>query len=108
MQVDIVLNVYYLGEADNPHYAKCLTLAKMGLGLYHTGIEIQGVEYSYGGNIENHGSGVFRTKPLTITNATYYQSYNMGTVPESGLKQLYDTLRKVQDQFRADEYSLVH
>jgi hypothetical protein len=59
MQVDIVVNVYWLGDADSPHFSKCLFLSKLGLGLYHTGVEIQGVEYSYGGNVDNPGSGVF-------------------------------------------------
>jgi hypothetical protein len=48
--IDIILNVYHLGDINTPHFAKQLKLAKAGLGLYHTGIEIQGVEYSYGGN----------------------------------------------------------
>ena len=38
--VDIVLNVYYLGDMHTPHFSKTLVLSKVGLGLYHTSIEI--------------------------------------------------------------------
>jgi deubiquitinase DESI2 len=32
----------------------------------------------------------------------------MGSVPETNLKQLYDTLRQVREQFKANDYSLVN
>ena len=34
-------------------------LAPIGLGLYHSGVEINGVEYAYGGDPNNSGTGVF-------------------------------------------------
>jgi hypothetical protein len=77
---DIVVNIYYLSDTSDPQFKNYKALAKMGLGLYHSGIELNGVEYSYGGNVNNPGSGVFQTAPLTVQNATYFQSYNMGTV----------------------------
>ena len=78
----------------------------MGIGLYHTGIEIQGVEYSYGGNINHGGSGVFTTCPLTIASATYLCSYNIGTC--SDFKKVYDTLSETKLRFKANEYSLIN
>ena len=80
IMTDIVVNIYYLSDASDPQFKNYKALAKMGLGLYHSGIELNGVEYSYGGNVNNPGSGVFQTAPLTVQNATYFQSYNMGTV----------------------------
>ncbi len=81
-------------------------MSQLGIGLFHTGIEIQGVEYSYGGNINNSGSGVFTTCPLTIESATYQCSYNMGTTTD--FKKVYDTLGAVKLQFKANEYSLIN
>ena len=70
--IDIILNVYYVTDTEsNPHFDKVVLLSKFGLGLYHSGIEINGIEYSYGGNAENEGSGVMKTSPLSIGGATY-------------------------------------
>lgn len=54
-------------------------MCNLGIGLYHSGIELLGVEYSYGGNINNTGSGVFTSTPMLVDNATYFCSYNIGT-----------------------------
>ena len=78
----------------------------MGVGLYHSGIEIQGVEYSYGGNINNPGTGVFTSAPLTVDNAIYFCSYNVGTC--SDITKVYSTLESVKDRFKANEYSLIN
>lgn len=34
-----------------------------GLGIYHTGIVIQGSEYHYGGNTLSRASGIYTTPP---------------------------------------------
>ena len=75
------------------------------MGLHHSAIEIQGVEYSYGGNPSSSESGVFRGAPLQVPGATYYRSYNMGSFKD--VKHIYDTLSRVQERFKANEYSLV-
>lgn len=81
-------------------------MTNIGLGLHHSGIEIQGVEYSYGGNINNSGTGVFQMPPCNVDNATYYCSYNMGVCTD--LSKVYSTLEQVRQQFRANEYSLIN
>ena len=52
----MVLNVY----DPHPHND---TLRKFGLGVYHTGIEVNGMEYSYGGSPHAVGTGVFLQPP---------------------------------------------
>ena len=81
------------------------TLANLGLGLYHSAIEIEGVEYSYGGNVENSGSGVFTSNPGQVPNATYCCSYNMGAFRDR--TKALTTLNQVKNRFRANEYSLI-
>jgi len=46
------LNIYHL----NPNNS---FLYKIGLGFYHTGIEVNGMEYSFGGSPYASGTGVF-------------------------------------------------
>ena len=53
-----------------------------GLGFYHTGVEINGVEYSYGGNLNHNDTGVYNQVPLQGAGATYKESYLIGTVKE--------------------------
>ena len=68
---EIILNVYFLGDSTDPNVQKLQALAPFGIGLYHSGIEIHGVEYAYGGDPNNSGSGVFQSAPLSVSGATY-------------------------------------
>ena len=43
---------------------------------------------------------------MAVANATYFQSYLMGTVKD--INQVYDVLNEVKQEFKANEYSLVH
>ena len=76
------------------------------MGLYHSGIEINGVEYAYGGDPNSSGTGVFQTAALAVAGATYYQSYLLGTVKD--VKLVYDVLNEMKTKFIANEYSLVN
>ena len=38
-------------------------LDKIGMGIYHTGIEINGSEYAYGGNALLDSTGVYEMRP---------------------------------------------
>lgn len=104
--IDVVLNVYYLADSTDPNFRRVQALANCGLGLYHSAIEIQGVEYSYGGNASTSETGVFMSAPMSVPNATYARSYNMGTFRE--LAHVYDVLALMKQRFKANEYSLIH
>ena len=69
-QVDVFLNVYNIAQSG--------LLQSIGLGLFHSGIEIYGKEWSYGGTTE-HVTGVFWLPPKTAT-ADFKESIRLGAV----------------------------
>ena len=73
---------------------KMHALAPIGLGLYHSGVEINGLEFCYGGDVSNHGTGVMQVPPLTIAGATYCQSYLIGVVHDS--RMIYNVLEELK------------
>ena len=79
---------------------------RLGIGLYHTGIEIQGREYSFGGNPNSSSSGVFISEPMTVDNVKYLCSFNMGVCTD--FSRVYNVLEKVKEKFKANEYSLIN
>ena len=80
-------------------------MAPIGMGLYHSGVEINGSEYCYGGDVANHGTGVMQMTPLTISGAVYHQSYLIGVVHD--MKHLVSTMDEAKGKFKARDYSLV-
>ncbi len=53
-----------------------------GIGFYHSGIEINGTEYTYGGNFNHDNTGVFTHAPTMADGVTYKESYLIGEVKD--------------------------
>eukprot|EP00350_Pseudokeronopsis_sp_OXSARD2_P000140 CAMPEP_0170556692 /NCGR_PEP_ID=MMETSP0211-20121228/18169_1 /TAXON_ID=311385 /ORGANISM="Pseudokeronopsis sp., Strain OXSARD2" /LENGTH=181 /DNA_ID=CAMNT_0010867181 /DNA_START=15 /DNA_END=560 /DNA_ORIENTATION=+ len=102
--VEIILNVYDLGSEDQNNNNSYL-YRYLGVGFFHTAVEINGIEHSYGGNPLSSDSGVFRSTPLTVENATYRESYLMGTMRNQS--RIQEVLDNVSRQFRANEYNMI-
>ena len=100
---EIILNVYFLG--DDAQSQRMHFLGSVGFGLFHSGVEINGTEFCFGGDANNGGTGVMNMAPLTIAGAVYKESFLMGVVKDQ--KFLYSTLDELKRQFVANEYSLV-
>ena len=62
----VILNVYDLSEANE-------SLMICGLGVYHTGVEVFGLEYMFGG-----GGGVASILPKQAPNAVFRTSIVIG------------------------------
>ena len=64
----VYLNIYDLTPFNNCLHA-------IGLGFYHTGIEISGIEYAFGG-----GGGIFQMPPKNIEFAEFRESVKLGEI----------------------------
>nr|CAI64488.1 OSJNBa0065H10.7 [Oryza sativa Japonica Group] len=67
----VVVNVYDLTPMNNYLYW-------FGLGIFHSGIEVHGVEYGFGAH-EFPTSGVFEVEPKNCPGFVYRRSVRMGT-----------------------------
>jgi hypothetical protein len=89
MPVDVVLNVYDLIE-QTPICG----------GFFHTGVEILGVEYSFG-----QGGGVYECAPKSAPDGRFRESIVMGQIESTSIAR--SALDRIRPDFRGDEYSLI-
>jgi len=91
----VLLNVYDLSPSANN------VLYNIGLGLHHSGVEIEGVEYSFA-----HGAGIFDQPPKEVPNAKFRESIAMG-VFNGGSADVRRVLADLRDEFHGDAYHLL-
>lgn len=80
----VVLNVYDITTPDDPAFIPRLnsTLYHIGVGLYHSGIEVYGVEYAFGGHYDDL-SGIFGSQPRRAEGVVYRCSIPLGETAHS-------------------------
>jgi len=97
--VSVYLNVYDLVPNNWGH--------SWGFGLYHTGVEMMGQEYSfYGGDQAVGGGGILATVPRTVAPpAKFRESIEMGQtrISSSEFKSIISDLAK---DFTGDKYHI--
>mmetsp|Transcript_6857 Transcript_6857/g.7823 ORF Transcript_6857/g.7823 Transcript_6857/m.7823 type:complete len:234 (+) Transcript_6857:93-794(+) len=96
MSSKVLLNVYDLSPANDYLYS-------VGFGLHHTGVEIDGREYSYGS-----GSGIFDGPPKMAPGARFRCQLEMGSF-DGGLKEINKALDELRNNggFGTNNYSLI-
>ena len=86
-----------------------------GGGLYHSGIEFEGVEYAFGGGLGG-GSGVWRQPPRTLPPsfpnaplASYKESLDMGMTRPLTLAELHRVIADMAHSlsWRKSEYNML-
>ena len=91
---EVRLNVYDLAEANG-------WLSRIGVGAYHTGIEVAGFEYSF------CDEGVFKTKPRGAPPpAVFKESLVLGTHNGSA-NDVSRVIRELREEFPAGTYDIL-
>lgn len=109
----MTLNVYNL---QRPQVAKDGSLkqplnASFGFGFYHTGLEIFGKEWTFGGNpmADAHQSGIFPAAPKAVLpTCQFHKSVTLGLLPKSVQERdLLKVLTELEPQWKAVSYHLL-
>lgn len=90
----VKLNVYDLHVANE-------FVAAIGLGLYHSGVEIDGREYVFGS-----GSGIADVAPRSAPNAIFRASIPMGSF-DGGSREVARAVDELRSTFPESGYDLV-
>jgi deubiquitinase DESI2 len=92
----VIVNVYDLHPEMNEN------LYHLGLGMYHSGVQIGGLEYTFAG-----GAGIFSDSPRSAPNCQFRESIDMGEFngTSSELDRILDELRPA---FGGDKYNLLN
>ena len=108
----VFLNVYNLGGI-NPYLRACLCCGSGGLAIYHSAIEVYGIEYAFGGH-PTSSSGVFETKPfhqliengVLPDNISLHEQHYLGVTSKSPLK-IADVVAALAPAWPGNGYDLI-
>lgn len=106
-RAEVKLNVYDMVSMANFNQYS----SPIGFGVFHSGAEIYGCEYAYGGHNNSH-SGVFEIAPrdvvaLGVDSFRFRETIVIGytNLDEDEVKQIVD---QFGEKFRGDKYHLLH
>jgi len=94
-KIPLIINTYKLTSN--------VLVNKIGLDIYHTAIEFDGVEYAFG-FLDLPISGVYDIKPMTFEDGIFVESIVMGYCFR---KSFYDILEKIKEEYLGNEYSVL-
>ncbi|KAK3131770.1 hypothetical protein QOZ80_6AG0511160 [Eleusine coracana subsp. coracana] len=94
----VFLNVYDVTPANG--YARWL-----GLGVYHSGVQVHGVEYAYGAH-DGPSSGIFEVVPRRCPGYTFRESVLVGTT-DLTRAEVRALMADLAADFPGDAYNLV-
>ncbi|KAG4114006.1 hypothetical protein ERO13_D12G018600v2 [Gossypium hirsutum] len=95
----VYLNVYDLTNVNGYVYWA-------GLGIFHTGVEVQGVEYAFGAH-DYPTSGVFEVEPRQCPGFKFRKSIFMGTTCLDPV-QLREFVEHQSASYNGDSYNLIY
>ncbi|ESQ53987.1 hypothetical protein EUTSA_v10025954mg [Eutrema salsugineum] len=96
--VPVRLNVYDLTPMNVYGYW-------LGIGIYHSGLEVHGVEYGYGAH-EQPSSGIFEVEPKKCPGFTFRKSILVGET-EMRAKEVRSFMEKLSEEYQGNKYHLI-
>ncbi|KAJ8774393.1 hypothetical protein K2173_012467 [Erythroxylum novogranatense] len=94
----LYLNVYDISPANNYLYW-------VGLGIFHSGIEVNGMEYGFGAH-EYPTSGVFEVEPKNCPGFIFRRSVLMGNTKMSH-SEVRSFMEHISAKYHGDTYHLI-
>ncbi|XP_019421690.1 PREDICTED: deSI-like protein At4g17486 isoform X1 [Lupinus angustifolius] len=94
----VYLNVYDLTPANNYLYL-------FGVGIFHSGIEVHGMEYGFGAH-EYPTSGVFEVEPRSCPGFIFRRSVLLGTTDMSH-SEFRSFMERLSSKYHGDTYHLI-
>ncbi|CAO0789913.1 unnamed protein product [Mucor circinelloides] len=100
----VYVNVY---DMIQPNYITQFGYYALGVGVFHSGVEIGGKEYCFGGHDIPNVTGVFVIEPrIGIPELKLKQTFDMGTTHLTE-KEIEDLLLQLSDEFTGPSYNLL-
>lgn len=102
---EVFLNVYDLSPAND------WALHSIGLGIYHSGIELYGNEYSYGGEQQQQHadtSGLFTCTPGQAHGTIKLRARIRLGQTNKNIKQVEQIIAQMRDSYLAKDYNLLN
>lgn len=96
--VPVYLNVYDLTPINGYAYW-------LGLGIYHSGVQVHGVEYAFGAH-EQPTTGIFEVEPKQCPGFTFRKSILIGRT-DLGPKDVRSFMEKLSEQYPGNAYHLI-
>ncbi|CEJ04181.1 hypothetical protein RMCBS344292_18148 [Rhizopus microsporus] len=100
----VYVNVY---DMLQPNYITNIGYYAFGLGIFHSGVEINGKEYCFGGHAMSNVTGVFVVEPkIGIPELILKRTIDMGSMRLTD-KEFEETLTAISDEFTGPSYNLL-
>ncbi|GER53109.1 PPPDE putative thiol peptidase family protein [Striga asiatica] len=96
--VPVYLNVYDLTPINGYAYW-------LGLGIYHSGVQVHGVEYAFGAH-DRSTTGIFEVEPKCCPGFTFRKSILIGR-SDLGLKEIRAFMEKLAEEYSGNSYNLI-
>ncbi|KAF2313002.1 hypothetical protein GH714_008680 [Hevea brasiliensis] len=96
--VPVYLNVYDLTPINGYAYW-------LGLGIYHSGVQVHGVEYGFGAH-DHPSTGIFEVEPRQCPGFTFRKSILIGRT-DLGPKEVRSFMEKLAQDYSGNSYHLI-
>lgn len=91
--------VLSVGKANN-------VLKSLGTGIFHSAVEVYGMEWGYGGCLAPGQTGVYRSEPGRDAQHTYREVLELGRTPLSE-GEVQQVLERLQEQWLGTDYHIL-